>query len=255
MLAGLLACGATAAGASFTPCATDAMLVFDGSASMAERGDAARGEARIVDARAAMRRALPLITVLRRVGLVVYGPNGTPGDGPGASPMESVGCRSVDVRFGPETDTASRMIGEIDALVPGGSTPLTAAVSEAAEALDHTRAPGIVVLVTDGRETCGGTPCALAETLRADSADLVVHVVGFRVRADYFDWESGEGGDHVQAETPARCLADRTGGTYTATETVEELVAAMDATLGCALIGRGLGEDHPTYMTGPRNVG
>lgn len=230
-------------------CAEDAMLVFDGSASMSLRGGPDMANPRIVDARDAVARAMPLIAPFRRVGLIVYGPNGTPGDGPGPSAATSVGCRSVDVRFGPVQGSGPRIVGEIAQLDPGGSTPLTAAVARAAAELDFRAKPGVVVLVTDGRETCGGMPCALADTLARDSAGLTVHVIGFRVRAVFFDWESGAGAAGQDVPVAARCFADRTGGIYTTTESVDQLADALYATLGCPVIGRRgkMGEiTHPT---------
>ena len=242
-----LMAGAASNGAAFQPCSVDAMVVFDGSASMAERGDAVFATTRIADARAAMRRAMPQIAQLRRVGLIVYGPDGTPGDGPGEHPSQSIGCRSVDVRFAPRAQAADALIRAVEDVLPGGSTPLTAGVAEAAKVLDHKATPGIVVLVTDGKETCGGLPCAVADQLAQESADLTVHVVGFRVRSEYFDWNTGQGADHQEVPILARCLADRTGGTYTTAETVADLVSALDATLGCAVFGRMVREiTHPT---------
>ena len=48
---------------------------------------------------------------------------------------------------------------EVKPLVPTGKTPLTTAVEQAAQVLDYRNKPGVVVLVTDGEETCGRSPC------------------------------------------------------------------------------------------------
>ncbi|MBV0911482.1 VWA domain-containing protein [Rhodobacteraceae bacterium ASV31] len=202
------------------------MVVFDGSGSMAENGVTMRGGPRISDARAAIQQAMPQVAPLRDIGLIVYGP--------GARPP----CENIRLHFAPRPAAAGPIILAIDALAPFGTTPLTQAVETAAEVLDFRAAPGVVVLVTDGKETCGGDPCASALRLRAEAADLTIHVVGFRVRAEYFDWESGAGAGHLEAPTVAECMAEITGGTYTSTETVGELIAALNATLGCPLIGR-----------------
>ncbi|MBV2358809.1 VWA domain-containing protein [Thalassococcus sp. CAU 1522] len=199
------------------------MIVFDGSGSMAETGFNQIGEARIFEARAAMRRALPGIASARRLGLIVYGPGEA--------------CQSVDLLFGPEPDAASRIIGAVDALEPAGDTPLTEAVFEAARVLDYRARPGAIVLVTDGKETCGGAPCQLAAELAADGADLTVHVIGFKVRGEHFGWASQGETDYTRATAVARCLADRTGGLYVSAETVDELVSALRVTLGCAVLG------------------
>lgn len=207
-------------------CAADAMLVFDGSASMAELGFDTWRKTRIVEAREALRDAMPDITPFRRVGLLTYGPGGN---------YDS--CQNIDLRFGPRDDAAMPIIADIDALQPKGLTALAASVRAAADTLDYRVRSGIVVLVTDGNETCGGRPCALGSALAQEGADLTVHVIGFKVVVDFFSWDNPEQQDVGAGNTVAKCLADRTGGLYVSTETVDELADALRATLGCALIG------------------
>jgi Ca-activated chloride channel family protein len=205
-------------------CATDAMLVFDGSASMGEITFETGPDTRIVEARAALRRALPLVEPFRRIGLMTYGPGGADA------------CSGLTLHFPPIAGAAGPVQRAVDALEPAGLTPLAAAVEAAAEALAYRERPALVVLVTDGNETCGGTPCAAARRMAAAAHDLTIHVVGFRAERDFFAWDNPEqqefGGDTV-----AKCLADRTGGLFVATETVDELVAALQETLGCLVIG------------------
>ncbi len=222
-----LALAASATSVPATPgCATDAMLVFDGSASMDELSFDLQKATRIVDARKAMRDAMPDIAPFRRVGLLVYGPG----------PLDA--CSNIDLRFGPIENAATPIIDAVETLQPKGLTPLAASVQQAAEALDYRRAPGIVVLVTDGNETCGGRPCALGDALAREAADLTVHVIGFKVVVDFFSWDNPEQQSYEDGNTVAKCLADRTGGMYVSTETVDELSDALRVTLGCALIGR-----------------
>lgn len=222
---GLVLHSAPMAGA--TGCAADAMVVFDGSSSMAEVGYDPGLPTRIEDARAAMRDAMPDIAPYRRVGLLVYGPGS--GDA----------CSNIDLRFGPRANAADDVIREIDNLTPSGLTPLAQSVERAAEALDYRTRPGIVVLVTDGNETCGGRPCALGDRLMANSTKLTVHVIGFKVLVDFFSWDNPEQQDYDDGKTVAKCLADRTGGMFVSTETVQELADALRRTLGCTVIGHG----------------
>lgn len=207
-------------------CTRDAMLVFDGSASMAELGFDQTAATRIEDARAALRRAMPQIAPVRRVGLLTYGP------GPEGS------CDGINLKFPPKADAAEPIIQAIDLMDPIGLTPLTDAVREAAEVLNYRTTPAIIVLVTDGNETCGGRPCALGAELGATAANLTVHVIGFRVIADPFAWDSPEAGIYKDGSSIARCISDQTGGMYVATDTVDELADALRQTLGCALIGK-----------------
>ncbi len=219
-VAALIATGAALPLGAQAPgeCTRDAMLVFDGSGSMSEMGFNDLNEPRIFAARQAVRRAAPGIAAVRRVGLVTYGP----GTGPA--------CTRIELRFGPMADAAPRLIAEIEALRPRGETPLADAVGLAASVLVE---GGDVVLVTDGRETCGGTPCQLAAELAADRPALQVHVIGFKIRPNHFTW-GGQSG-FTDAETPASCLAEATGGIYRTTETVGELVGALTEVLGCPL--------------------
>lgn len=204
-----------------TGCARDAMLVFDGSGSMDEVGHDATAPTRIIDARRAVREAMPDIAPYRRVGLLTYGPGG------------AHACSGIDLRFTPRADAGAAVVAGIDTLSPGGLTPLAASVTAAVEVLGS---DGIVVLVTDGNETCGGTPCALSAHLADTAPGLTVHVIGFRVVYDPFSWNSPEAGAY-DGQTVAKCLADSTGGLFVSTETVDELSDALRVTLGCLVVG------------------
>ncbi|MEM9795539.1 MAG: VWA domain-containing protein [Pseudomonadota bacterium] len=206
-------------------CATDAMLVFDGSASMSEIGFDIQDAPRIADARIAMARALPQVEDFRRIGLLTYGPGG-----PNA-------CAGIDLHFAPRPQAAAPILAEIEALRPAGLTPLAASVAQAVEVLDYRNRPAIVVLVTDGNETCGGRPCALGRQLAENAADLTIHVVGFKASRDFFAWDNPDQQEYA-GDTVAKCLSDWTGGVFVGTQTVEELVDALQNTLGCPLIGR-----------------
>lgn len=207
---------------AFANCSEDAMLVFDASSSMSAVTTSPDVPTRIVEAREAMRDALPQLAPYRRIGLIVYGPGDTQG------------CSEVRLRLTPTKNAAGQIIDEIDGLRPDGSTALTDAVRSAAEFLDGAQGRGTVVLVTDGEETCGGRTCQVASAIAAQAPDITVHVVGFRMRAtylsrDYSEFSTRQGGDPVGAE----CLAAQTGGLFVTPSTIDELVEALFETLGC----------------------
>ena len=202
-------------------CVGDAMIVFDGSGSMAEVGFNQINEARIFDARRAMARVIPEISESRRLGLVVYGPGG------------SDECTGVDLRFPPMDDAAGPILEAVDTLEPLGNTPLTKAVMRAADVLKQDGG-GEIVLVTDGKETCGGLPCRLATEL--SDQNVTVHVIGFRVRGTHFAWQSQGQTDYNDAETVSRCLAEQTDGQYVRAETLDDLIGALRITLGCNVL-------------------
>jgi Ca-activated chloride channel family protein len=199
------------------PCNEDAMLVFDASGSMA--GNLNQGIAttipRIDEVRAALKEVLPTITRFRRVGLITYGPG----------PYQQ--C-NVQLALKPTPDAASRIMQEVNALSPAGKTPLTEAVEQAAEVLEYREKPGLIVVLTDGEETCGGSPCDLGKQLQANAAQLTVHVIGFRMKD--FSW-TGE-----QSILDVKCLAEQTGGLYISTNVRQELIDALEKTLGCPML-------------------
>ena len=201
-------------------CTDDAMLVFDGSGSMDAISHNGLKSPRIDEARAAIEESMPQISPFRKLGLLIFGPG----------PAES--CSNIDLRFRPQSNAGPRIIADVDALTPVGQTPLTNSVDEAVDALDLKDDPGVVVLLTDGRESCGGDPCALAAQIAAEK-NVTVHVIGFKVRAQHFQW-NGQGAKN--RETSARCLADQTGGKYVSTESTEELVKALQDMLSCLMV-------------------
>lgn len=200
------------------PCTEDAMIVFDASGSMA--GSLAEGIGskvrRIDEVRKALAQALPNVTHFRRIGLITYGPG----------PFEQ--C-NVDLNLRPIPNAARPILENVSGLNPAGKTPLSEAVEQAAEVLEYRAKPGVVVVLTDGEETCGGTPCDLGKMLRADGVRLTVHVIGFRMTAY---WTG------AQSALDVRCLAEESGGLYIATNNQQELVRAFEKTLGCPMMSR-----------------
>jgi Ca-activated chloride channel family protein len=203
-----------------SPCTEDAMLVFDASGSMSGNGWGYGSEnptavSRIDKVRLALRKILPRVARMRRVGLITYGPG----------PYQQ--C-NVELDLRPAAKAAGPILDAVNALTPAGQTPLTEAVAQAAEVLDYRAKPGVVVVLTDGEETCGGKPCELGKELRAQAVQLTVHVIGLRVKG--LSW-TGE-----QAVVETRCLAEQNGGLYITVDTEQELIDALEKTLGCPML-------------------
>jgi Ca-activated chloride channel family protein len=202
------------------PCSEDAMIVFDASGSMSGNGwgygsETAGVVSRIDKVRATLAKVLPGVTRFRRVGLITYGPG-------------VWNQCNVKLDLAPTENAAPSILAAIDALSPAGKTPLTAAVANAAEVLDYRNKPGLIVLVTDGEETCGGSPCGLGMELSRDAVQLTVHIIGLRVKG--YTW-TGE-----QSVVETKCLAEQNRGLYLTVETEEELMQALEKTLGCPMV-------------------
>jgi Ca-activated chloride channel family protein len=202
-----------------TPCTEDAMIVFDASGSMSSTWGA-HAARRIDMVRDALGRILPSVTSFRRIGLMTYGPAQDPG--------LFNQCDNVDLIFLPVPNAATRIMASVQRLMPAGGTPLTRAVEQGAEALDFRTKPGVIVVLTDGEDTCGGSPCHVARALHAIAEQLTIHVIGLDVK--------GASSTDAGSMAKAQCFADYNGGLYLAPETAEDLIAALQRTLGCPMM-------------------
>jgi Ca-activated chloride channel homolog len=190
-----------------------AMLVFDGSGSMAGT-DMNSATPHLAKVRQALARVLPSVAPMRDLGLMVYGPG----------PYNK--CDNIELRLKPAAHSAEEIMAEVDSVAPAGQTPLTTSVRKAAEELRFREKPAEIVLLTDGEETCGGDPCGLARALMAAGKQLTIHVIGFRAR----------GTPSLDGPFKSRCLADETGGQYLSAGTEAELEEALRKTLACPFI-------------------
>lgn len=190
------------------------MLVLDGSGSMwGQIG----GRSKIEIARDVIAGLAADAEPGLELGLVAYG-HRREGD-----------CADIEMLLPPEPLNPAAFAATVNSVRPKGKTPLSAAVQQAAEALEYGVRSATVVLVSDGIETCVDDPCAFAEQLNAQGVDFTAHVVGF-----------GVGGAD---EASLRCLSDATGGRYFSASDAGGLAAAMASAvaevtdLDCAAAG------------------
>lgn len=214
----LLAChSASRAEDKPPPCIDDAMIVFDASGSMS--GNQTLGipnsRARIDEARSALAQVLPNATKFRRVGLVTYGPG----------PYNQ--C-NVKLNFKPTANAALPIMSAVNSIVPAGKTPLTEGIETAAEALDYRTKPGVIVVITDGEETCGRSPCQLGQQLHASAFKLIIHTIAFQYEG--FSWTGGN------SAMDLKCVANANDGLYIKANSEDELVKALEKTLDCPMV-------------------
>lgn len=98
------------------------------------------------------------------------------------------------------------MAGQITGLdaVDGVNTPIGAALAQVANDLQGVEGSKIVVLVTDGEETCGGDPAAALRDIAAQGIDARVNIVGFAVaddalKAQFREWAHLGNGQYFDA--------------------------------------------------------
>ncbi|RYH09188.1 VWA domain-containing protein [Tropicimonas sp. IMCC6043] len=176
------------------------ILLVDGSGSMWGEVD---GEDKIVILRRSLERLLAEITTEAEVGLVAFGHR------------EKGNCNDIEELVPPLPFDPELLGAAIRSIQPKGKTPLAAAVRKAAESLKYTEERATVVILGDGRESCGMDPCTTAEELEATGVDLTVHAIAF-------DLADEEGTRQL------KCFAQSTGGLFLEASKPDELVAALE---------------------------
>jgi hypothetical protein len=114
----------------------------------------------------------------------------------------------LDVPLGPLNPAA---VGQrIAALVAknGAKTPIGASLDKAADDLKSVAGEKLIVLVTDGEETCGGDPAAAIDRLRKAGIATRVSIVGFaledeKLAATFRRWADAGGGAFFDAKDAA----------------------------------------------------
>ncbi len=94
--------------------------------------------------------------------------------------------------------------GTIASLRASGSTPIAQSLRAAGGDLEGVSGPKIIVLVTDGEETCGGDPRAAIEALVAQDVSVHVNIVGFAIddaalTATFQEWARIGNGAYFEA--------------------------------------------------------
>ena len=91
-------------------------------------------------------------------------------------------------------------------------TPIADSLLKVADDLACWQGPKIVILVTDGEETCDGDPEAAIRTLKDQGIDVRINIVGFAVADDalkqqFEDWATLGGGFYYDATNSAELAA------------------------------------------------
>ena len=125
------------------------------------------------------------------LGLRVYGHR---------SPQEIKNCKDtwLEVPFKPRNHT--QIIQKLAEIKPKGVTPITYSLEQAAN--DFPTNAGyrnIVILITDGIESCGGDRCAMSRAMQRNGVFLRPYIIGLGLRTA----QSLEcAGKYIDADTP-----------------------------------------------------
>ncbi|MFE7752655.1 VWA domain-containing protein [Streptomyces sp. NPDC057428] len=176
-------------------------LVLDVSGSMRTRD--MDGESRISAAKQAFNDVLDAVPEEVELGIRTLGAD-YPGDD------RKVGCKDTKQLYpvGPLDRTEAKTA--VATLAPTGWTPIGPALLGAADDLEGGDSTRRIVLITDGEDTCGPLdPCEVARDIAARGIHLVIDTLGLVPNA--------------KIRQQLTCIAEATGGTYTAVQNTDEL--------------------------------
>ncbi|WP_346912308.1 VWA domain-containing protein [uncultured Roseibium sp.] len=177
----------------------DYLFVLDSSNSMWGQID---GTSKAEIAKSAFRDLVADLPENAHAGLMAYGHR------------RKADCGDVETLVPISQLDRMHLMQSVEALKPRGKTPITETLRQAAELLASKDRAGRLVLISDGIETCGGDPCALAAELAKTGIDFKAHVIGFDIasRAD---------------QAKIACIAHLTGGTYWNARDADGLAKAL----------------------------
>jgi len=163
------------------------LLDLSGSMNAALPG----GEPRVSVARRAVKGVAELLPGEAQIGLRVYGAQ---------SPPARKNCQDTHlaVPFGPASKQGELIGKVIEETRAQGYTPIAYSLQQAANDFPADAKQRVIVLVSDGKETCQGDPVVAAKALAAKG--FVVHTIGFIV--------------DTAARMQLQAVARATGGAY-----------------------------------------
>lgn len=101
------------------------------------------------------------------------------------SQLTSRNCEDTRLEVGFSRNSASFIKKKLSTLRPKGITPIAYSLKQAASDFPSSNARNIVILMTDGEESCEGDPCEVARQLEAKGIVLKHFVIGIGLEGDF----------------------------------------------------------------------
>jgi hypothetical protein len=165
------------------------LLILDSSGSM--NAKLPNGETRIAVAQRAIKGVAGFIPAQAQLSLRMYGAQS-------AARQKNCQDTHVAVPFGPAGDSSGAITAAVDGVTAQGYTPIALSLQQAANDFPAGAKERVIVLVSDGKETCQGDPVVAAKALAAKG--ITGHTVGFIV--------------DTAARGQLQAIARATGGSY-----------------------------------------
>lgn len=184
------------------------MFILDSSGSMAQM---AGSQIKMTAAKEAMKKYITQVSANTNVGLMVYGHKGS-----NNTSDKSLSCSSIDILYPLGPVNKDQFTKAVDSFQPTGWTPIGASLRKAKDAfVGKEKDTNIILLVSDGEETCESDPIGAAAEIKNSGMKLQVDVIGFNLGAG--------------AKTQLQQVATITSGTFYDAQTSEEFQKVFDA--------------------------
>jgi hypothetical protein len=199
-------------------------ILFLVDASLSMKDNLGKGDQKMDAAKRVLQQALMKIPTDVKLALRVFGHFNSPMLDP---------CSATALLVPPGTNNRRSIVSKMSQIRPTGMTPLTYAISQAAESdLAHLPGKKTIILITDGEDTCGFDPCAYIQTLPARGISLKVDVLGLAL--------------HRSERSKLDCIAKSSGGKYYDNDTAAKLVESVSHSVSQALSGTVITPGVPT---------
>jgi Mg-chelatase subunit ChlD len=196
------------------------LFLLDCSFSMKEKfkGLSDQSEEKMSAAKQVLERAMERIPADVNVGLRVFGQ--------GFSNFTEADCRQTALLMPLGVHNRASMVNCVRQIKPFGLTPLEYALRQAAEDdFRDTQGSKVIILISDGADTCGGDPCAFIRVLPRYGISLKCDIVGLAVK-------------EKAAREQLNCIAESSGGKYYDANSAGELIDKVSKSVEKAISGR-----------------
>jgi Ca-activated chloride channel homolog len=222
-------------GASATPAAAEptseqsppqVQLVLDVSGSMDERD--IDGGTRMDAAKQAFNEVIDALPETVHLGIRTLGANYAGED-------LAEGCLDSEQLYPVGRVNKEEAKAAVATLKATGFTPISHALREAVNDFHDSDNTRRIVLITDGEDTCGEPgPCEVARQLAAEGVRMTIDTLGLTPKDE-------------KVRTQLGCIAEATGGTYTAVQDTEQLADRITQIVDRTVEVR---EEAPTPVSG-----
>jgi hypothetical protein len=126
-------------------------------------------------AKQVLAKIVAMIPPQTQVALRVYG---------SGSPVKQGDCKDSRLLMPLSPLNREKLLKQIRSIIPKGKTPIAYSINQAPRDLTAANGACVVLLITDGIESCDGDPVAAAAMLEKAGINVKLHVIGYDVGSD-----------------------------------------------------------------------